>query len=127
LRAFDVAGPVARALENMGTPVYNLTGSKRHDAGHVWRLAKLVRDTDIDVLHTHLPYASAAGILAGALAAGRWSRRSTVCGIRISHSPGSSGRRVPSCSAGGHRSSSPAVKKWGLRHGLPGDCRLARS
>jgi len=77
--------PIERDLRALGVPVYSVSETTRHDARHVARLASLTRRLNVDVLHTHLPYANIIGTLAGAAA--RRPVVSTLHNVRSVHNP----------------------------------------
>ncbi len=58
-------GPVDAMLEEAGVPVFRLAMSGKFDFAVVGRLAKILRDEKIDVLHTFLFHANIVGRLAG--------------------------------------------------------------
>jgi glycosyltransferase involved in cell wall biosynthesis len=74
---------VAAGLREFGTTVYELRAA-RYDPTAAFRLAKILRDERVDVVHTHLKHADIVGGLAAKLA-GR-SSVSTLHTIDIPHS-----------------------------------------
>lgn len=60
--------PIVRDLRASGIPVYLLSDRREHDPRHAWRLARLIRRENVDVVHTHLAYADMVGAVAGKLA-----------------------------------------------------------
>jgi len=77
--------PIERDLRALAVPVYSVSETTPHDARHVVRLAALARRLNVDVLHTHLPYANTIGTLAGA--ATRRPVVSTLHNVRSVHNP----------------------------------------
>jgi glycosyltransferase involved in cell wall biosynthesis/O-antigen ligase len=67
LHSTDESSFVPRTLRSMGIHIHVLGGRRRWAAWHVLRLAWLVWRHDIDVVHTHLPYATTVGVLAAGL------------------------------------------------------------
>jgi glycosyltransferase involved in cell wall biosynthesis len=60
--------PLADALEKAGIRVHHLRSAQKFDPRPVWRLARLLEQERIDVLHTHLIQADILGYWAGRLA-----------------------------------------------------------
>jgi glycosyltransferase involved in cell wall biosynthesis len=68
LRTLDDTSPIPRALHKLRIPVHALGGRRRHAPRHVLMVAALIWQHRIDVVHTHLPYASIIGVVAARLA-----------------------------------------------------------
>ncbi|MBI5686675.1 MAG: glycosyltransferase [Verrucomicrobia bacterium] len=62
------AAPLAAALEKAGIRVHHLRSSQKFDPRPAWRLARLLEQERIEVLHTHLIQADILGYAAGRLA-----------------------------------------------------------
>jgi glycosyltransferase involved in cell wall biosynthesis len=67
LHDVDEESPVVRALRARHIPIYTPHAARWHDPRHVPQVAALIRRHQIDVVHTHLPYATTTGILAGVI------------------------------------------------------------
>jgi len=59
--------PLAAVLEKAGIRVHHLRSSRKFDPRPVWRLARLLEQERIEVLHTHLIQADVLGYWAGRL------------------------------------------------------------
>jgi glycosyltransferase involved in cell wall biosynthesis len=88
-------GPIAGELRARGVKVYSVPKGAAFDARAVVRLAELVRETDVDVVHTHNPQPLAYGAPAGRLA------RSAVVHTKHGVNP-DGGRRLWLRRIGGH-------------------------
>jgi glycosyltransferase involved in cell wall biosynthesis len=73
-------------FERQGIPVSCLNMKKPYDFRVIFKLFRLLREREIDVLHTHLPYAGIVGRLAASLA-GVKAIVSTEHGLTESHHP----------------------------------------
>ena len=61
-------GPIASRLEQLKIPVYNLHMKSPYDwRKGVFRLAEIIKENKIDIVHTHLFYANVYGRIAGCL------------------------------------------------------------
>jgi len=60
--------PLAAALEKAGIRVHHLRSAHKFDPRPVWRLARLLEQERIEILHTHLIQADVVGYWAGRLA-----------------------------------------------------------
>lgn len=59
---------LARDFENLGVPVVGLRTRRKPDIKAVLGLYRVFKEMDIDILHTHLPYAGVLGRIVGRLA-----------------------------------------------------------
>ncbi len=57
--------PIVTDLRAINIPVYSLGGVRLRDPRHMLQLAARVRQSRVDVIHTHLGYGNAIGTLAG--------------------------------------------------------------